>query len=262
MRRNGLHPLWCVCTGMVLLLPLPRTVAQTPDPPAKEPNMAADASPSFLVAAITPSAPDATGGWSFESEGHHISCVRATLMDIVAVAYSIQARQIAGGPRWFSTDRYDIHGTPDVPGVPNFAQTREMYRKLLAERFHLVVHEEQREMPIYALTVAKGGPRLKVADPGETTNAGNSGSTGQRTMKFTNMSMPELALNLDFYQDRPVVDQTSLPGRYDFTLKWSYDISVENESGAPPSLYTALREQLACGWMQSKVQPRSSSSTT
>jgi uncharacterized protein (TIGR03435 family) len=99
-------------------------------------------------------------------------------------------------------------------------------------------------MPIYALTVSKGGPILKIADPNENLNTGNSGSGGERTLKFTNMSMPDFALNMNFYEDRPVIDQTSLPGRYDFTLKWTFDVSREGEPGAPPSLFTAIKEQL------------------
>ncbi|QMV19956.1 TIGR03435 family protein [Granulicella sp. 5B5] len=222
-------------------------MAQTPKTNTvieKDPPMAADATPSFLVAAIRPSDPDAAGGWSFESEGHHIKCVRATVMDILAVAYGVQTRQIVGEPAWLSKDRYDVSGVPDVPGVPNVTQLRGMYQKLLAERFHMVLHREMREMPVYALTVAKGGPHLKVAGPDETMNAGNSGDGSQRTLRFTNMSMKDLADNLDFYEDRPVIDQTDLPGRYDFTLKWAYDISAESGPGAPPSLFTAIKEQL------------------
>ena len=211
----------------------------------KEQPMAADAHPAFLVATIKPSDPNtAMQGWSFESEGHHINCRNATLSDILKSAYGIHVKQIVSAPEWFSKDRYDITGIPDVPGVPNLKQTQQMYQKLLADRFHLVFHRETREMPIYAITVAKGGPVLKPADPSETTNTGSSGSVGQRTLKFSNISMPELALNMSFYQDRPVIDQTSLPGRYNFTLTWTYDVSREGDAGAAPSLFTAIREQL------------------
>jgi len=206
--------------------------------------MARDASPNFLVATIRPSDPDSTGGWGFPTEGHHISCVNATVATIMSVAYGVHIKQIVGGPEWLSKDRYDINGIPDVAGVPDLKQMREMYQKLLADRFHLTFHREQREMPIYAITVTKGGPILKVADPNEDLNTGNSGTGGQRTLKFTNMSMANFALNMNFYEDRPVVDQTALPGRYDFTLKWTYDVSRENDPGAPPSLYTAIKEQL------------------
>ena len=211
----------------------------------KEPPMAADAHPAFLVATIKPSDPNtAMQGWSFESEGHHINCRNATLSDILKSAYGIHVKQIVSAPEWFSKDRYDITGIPDVPGVPNLKQTQQMYQKLLADRFHLVFHRETREMPIYAITVAKGGPVLKPADPSETTNTGSSGSVGQRILKFRSISMPELALNMSFYQDRPVVDQTSLPGRYNFTLTWTYDVSRAGDADTAPLLSTAMKEQL------------------
>ncbi len=209
----------------------------------KEAAMARDAHPDFLVATIKPSDPKATDGWGFPGEGHQVSCVNTTVATILQVAYGVHAKQILGGPEWVGKDRYDVSGIPDVAGVPDLRQTQEMFQKLLAERFHLSFHRETRVMPIYALTVAKGGPLLKIADPREELNTGNSGSGGERTLKFTNMSMPDFALNMNFYEDRPVIDETSLAGRYDFTLRWADEVSREGV-GAPPSIFTAIREQL------------------
>jgi uncharacterized protein (TIGR03435 family) len=229
------------------LLVVQMVTAQVPEAKVTvetEAPMARDASPDFLVATIKPSDPDSTSGWGFPTEGHHISCVNANVATIMLVAYGVHVKQIVGGPEWFSKDRYDINGIPDMAGVPDLKQIREMYQKLITDRFHLVFHREVRDIPIYALTVSKAGPILKVADPNESLNTGNSGGGGQRTLKFTNMSMPDFALNMNLYEDRPVIDQTSLRGRYDFTLKWTYDISRESEAGAPPSLFTAIKEQL------------------
>jgi len=206
--------------------------------------MAQDASPGFLVATIKPSDPDSNSGWGFPTEGHHISCVNATVDTIMSVAYGVHIKQIVGGPEWLSKDRFDINGVPDLAGVPNLKQMQGMYQKLLAERFHLTFHREKRELPIYAITVAKGGPTLKIADPNGDLNTGNSGSGGQRTLRFTNMPISAFALNMSFYEDRPVIDQTSLTGRYDFTLKWTYDVSRESSADAPPSVFTAIKEQL------------------
>lgn len=226
-------------------VPAPQAAAATNQTSIEaEKPMAKDASPSFLVATIKPSDPNAHDGWGFPTEGHHITCYNASVETILSVAYGIHAKQIVGGPEWINKDRFDINGVPDVDGVPSLKQMQEMYQKLLADRFHLVLHRERRDLPIYAITIAKGGPILKLADPSEILNAGNSGSNGQRTMKFTNMSIADFAFNLNFYEDRPVVDQTSLPGRYDFTLKWTYEVSKENDPGMPPSLFTAMREQL------------------
>jgi uncharacterized protein (TIGR03435 family) len=248
MNRNFMRLL--LLSSVVLCTPSAGTIAQSPSPenPAVPlPPMPPDASPSFEVATIRPSDPNdprAPYGWTFESEGRRIHCKQATLIDIVSWAYGMQRNQIVDGPEWLSKDRYDIAGTPDLPGDPDFAQAQGMFKKLLADRFHLTLHKDTRDMPIYAITVAKGGPLFKAADPQEPTNTGNSGGGGQRTLKFTNMSMQNFAHNLDFYEDRPVVDQTSLSGHYDFTLKWTFDLASEGEPGAPPSLFTAIKEQL------------------
>ncbi len=235
---------------MMLMFSSAFMTAQAPGVAAgfqKEAPMAADANPSFEFAKIHPSDPNdprAAQGWSFDSEGHRIECKQATLLDILSVVYEIQPRQAVGGPAWLNKDRYDISGVPDVPGEPNPHQLREMYKRLLAERFHLVLHRETREMPIYAVTIAKGGPLLTPTKPGEPVNAGNSGDSTQRTLRFTNMSMKEFTNNMNIYEDRPVVDRTGLAGRYDFILKWTYELSAEGQPGAPPSLFTAMREQL------------------
>lgn len=239
-----------VLLSIVLCAPCAWLMAQSPKTNGtaeKLPPMPPNAHPTFEVAAIRPSDPNdprAPYGWSFESEGRRIQCKQATLLDILSWAYALQGKQIVGGPEWLRKDRYDISGIPDVPGDPDFLQAQGMFKKLLADRFHLTLHKETRDMPVYALTVAKGGPLLKIADPQEPVNTANSGSTSQRTLRFTNMSMQNFATNLNFYEDRPVIDRTALHGHYDFTLKWTYDLSAEDESGAPPSLFTALREQL------------------
>jgi uncharacterized protein (TIGR03435 family) len=209
----------------------------------KEQPMAKDASPGFLVATIKPSsATDTNGG--FPTKGHHISSYNVTVDNLLSVAYAIHVKQIVNAPEWLSRDHYDVDGIPDVPGVPSLLQMREMYQKLLADRFHMVFHRETRDLPIYAITVAKGGQILKLADPGETLNTGSSGSGGQRILKFRSMPMSAFALNMNFYVDRPVIDQTSLPANYDFTLKWTYDDSRLADPDAAPSLFTAIKEQL------------------
>ena len=231
----------------------PEVIAQTAQPTGqtqasseKEQAMATDASPAFLVATIKPTDLNTTRqGWSFESEGRHITCFNATLKDIVRLAYGVHDKQIVGEPEWFSKDRFDVNGVPDQPGVPSIKQIQHMYQELLADRFHMVFHRETREMPIYALTIAKGGPILTPAGPAQArSNAGNSGGIGFRVIKATNLSISDLGLNLNSYEDRPVIDQTLLPGRYNFTLKWTYDVPDEHEPNAPPSLFTALKEQL------------------
>jgi uncharacterized protein (TIGR03435 family) len=209
----------------------------------KEEPTAAGASPAFEVATIKPSDPNATGGWGFPVDGRHVGCVNASVATILSVAYGIHDKQVVDGPEWVRTDHYDISGVAS-PGHPDLAQMQEMYRKLLADRFHFVFHRDTRELPIYAVRVANGGPKIVPAKPGEHLNTGNRGSGGQRTLKFTNMPMSAFALNMNFYVDRPVVDQTGLNGAYDFTLTWTWDDARINDTNAAPSLFTAVKEQL------------------
>jgi uncharacterized protein (TIGR03435 family) len=234
------HPL-IFLTGAFMLTPVHPTAAQSSI--EKTQPMAKNASPSFLVATIKPSDPNETRD-GFPLDGRHLACVNETVDTILTVAYGIHVKQIVNAPEWLSKDRFDITGVADTPGVPNLEQQQQMWRKLLADRFHLILHRETRELAVYAVRIAKSPPMLKVADPGKAMNTGNSTSGGQRTLKFRNMSMAGFILNMNWYLDRPIVDQTSLPGNYDFTLKWTFDDTAPPDPDAPPSLFTAIKEQL------------------
>lgn len=209
---------------------------------APDQRMAKDASPSFLVATIKPAAPGETDS-GFPYDGRHLSCINGTVETILTVAYGIHVKQIANAPEWVGKEHFDITGVADQPGVPDLEQQQQMWRKLLADRFHLAVHRETRQLPVYAIRIATHPPLLKAADPDESTNTGNSGGPGERILKFRNMSMSGFALNMNWYVDRPIIDQTGLPGRYDFTLKWSFDDTETHDPDAPPSLFTAIKEQ-------------------
>ena len=107
------------------------------------------------------------------------------------------------------------------------------------------LHHEQREMPVYALTVAKGGTKMarSTGDPNGHPQE-NGGGGNIRSFKFTNTSMPDLALLLLVELDRPVVDHTGLQGRYDFGLKFSKDDANTADPNAPPRIFTAIQEQV------------------
>src|SRR5580704_16108128 len=86
-----------------------------------------------------------------------------SLQSLIWFAYGIEDYRISGGPKWLTTDKFDIVYKPSGP------QANLMLRSLLAERFKLIVHTETRQMPVYALVVAKGGPKMEKADdPGGT----------------------------------------------------------------------------------------------
>jgi uncharacterized protein (TIGR03435 family) len=208
--------------------------------------MARNADPAFEVAVIKPSVPN-DNNQGFRLEGHRVSIKDNTMTTLICFAYSIQKSQIVNAPRWFDEQPWDIDGVPDVEGTPDWHQYRRMLQKLLATRFGLVIHHDQRELSVYTLTVAKGGPTLEKSksDPDALPDSSGHGMGASQMMKFTNNSMTDFAQILQLMGvDRPVVDQTNLPGRYDFTLLWTPDAMRATEPDAEPALFTAVREQL------------------
>jgi uncharacterized protein (TIGR03435 family) len=121
-----------------------------------------------------------------------------------------------------------------------------MLRSLLEERFQLKVHREQREQAVYALTVDKAGPKMKVHEPVETDYPPiRGGGPGERVA--TNAHMSYFAFYLSQVLDRWVLDKTGLNDRYDFTVQWVPDRPVR-EGGEPvpdgPTVFAALKDQL------------------
>ena len=167
------------------------------------------------------------------------------------MAYGLDPRQITGGPSWVATDEYDADAVA-ADGIQAAGQWDVMLQKLVADRFKLTFHREKREMSVYALTVAKGGPNLKAADPNEQHSSG----CGRLGVCNFQSEPPELfARWLQLVMDKPVVDKTGLAGNFDFSLTWTPDQSQFTSMGirvppptdnpnAPPGLFTAIQEQL------------------
>lgn len=226
-----------------------------PEPPKP---MAADANPGFDVVTIKPSTPGAQGkGFGFR--GTHFVTRNTNLNDLVAFAYGLHSKQIIGAPDWFGTDLFDIDGTPDVPGQPSLHQMEMMVQKLLPDRFALKFHHDQRELSVYIITVASGGPKMTKTTAGPNDPQG-FGFRGLGDLSVRNMNMKEFASWMQSgVMDRPVVDHTGLTDKYDFQLKWTPDDSqfaqfrgvgavappaAGDNPDAPPSLYTAVQEKL------------------
>ncbi len=207
--------------------------------------MARDADPAFEVAVIKRANPD-DRSQGFSLKGHRISIENNTMTNLICFAYSIQKSQIVNAPQWFNEQPWDIDGVPDTEGVPNWHQYRQMLQKLLTTRFGLVMHHDKRELSVYAITVAKGGPKLQKSksDPDALSDQSGHGVGPAQYMKFTNDSMTDFAQTMQLMVDKPVVDQTNLSGRYDFSLLWTPDVMGATPTDTAPALFTAVQEQL------------------
>jgi uncharacterized protein (TIGR03435 family) len=240
---------------LVLTRATPETEWAIPVPPPPIPPMDANANPSFEVATIKPSKPDDPRK-AFIVNGRHFQIINQPLVQVLCFAYEVQAKQLVGLPPWAETEKYDIDAQPDGEGAPSDKQWKGMLQKLVAERFKLTFHKDKKELPVYVLSVAKSGPKLTKSegDPNGLPGLFFRGKLGDLGVRNANMA--------DFRQlmqsavlDRPVIDQTELKGRFDFTLLWTPDDSQFQGMGAkippptdaanaPPNLYTAIQEQL------------------
>jgi uncharacterized protein (TIGR03435 family) len=215
--------------------------AQTPTPVKP---MAADAHPSFAVATVKPHDPNSKRQ-GFNAEGERYTVRNQTIVSLMMFAYSVDKHQIIDAPAWAGTDRFDIEGTTDTAGQPNLHQQQEMLQKLLADRFGLKFHRVTRELPVYAIQIAKGGPKLKpAANPDAEPDQDASSHGTEVTVTITNGTMADFILGMQFFFDRPLVDQTGINGRHDFTLRYTFDELHATDPNAPPGLFTAIREQL------------------
>lgn len=218
--------------------------------------MAKGADPDWEVATVRPGDPDDKNA-GYRSEGRRMIIERRTVKDMLILGYGMHEKQLVGMPGWAESDRWDVEGVLDVPGHPNSKQLESLVRKILVERFGLKTHTETREMGVYAITVAKGGPKLEknAGDPNGPTSEDDHDNGGQRVVQMTNAAMGEFALTMNFEMDRPVMDQTGLTGRYDFKLTWTYDDSkVPADGTAAPSLFTAVQEQMGLKMEPAKAE--------
>jgi len=175
-----------------------------------------------------------------------------TLKELIKFAFGYHDKQIAGGPGWMDTDRYDIAAQTKGEGEPSPEQWRTMIRKLLGERFNLTFHKEEPPMPVYNMVVDESGPKMAKGDPN---GPGDPDFSGLGNMQAKAMNMADLASVLTMVVlDRPVLDRTDLAGRYVFSLVWKPDESqfpaYRRVRPSPQTfegrndLFTAMREQL------------------
>jgi uncharacterized protein (TIGR03435 family) len=226
--------------------------------------------PTFEVATIKHTPPDwGAGRWIRMTSAHQLTAKNHALRTLLAAAFSLTPAAVSGGPSWVDSDRYDIVAeVPDrfTSGPPNYDEQMSMLRALLLDRFHLTTHRENKEFPVYTLTIAKGGAKLR----GSTIAPGADPKTIPACMGAPNprVTDPTCLAPLTFIAfpdavrlpargttmaslaevlqravfDRAVIDKTGLTGRYDFDLEFAPDESQSGDS--KPRIFEALQQQL------------------
>jgi uncharacterized protein (TIGR03435 family) len=182
-------------------------------PPSQAQSRATTAPPAFEAASVKPT----QGGRTRSIEPGRITYLDTTLGDFIAMAYGLKRYQISG-PDWIMnadrSGRYDVVATAGRPVSAD--EIKRMLGPLLADRFHLAFHRETRELPVFALVVARGGPKFK--QPGDGGAPPPPTPDGAGGLFFKNYSMAMLADWLSFLPSlgRPVIDRTALEGPYSF----------------------------------------------
>src|SRR5262245_11665824 len=258
--------LWSAMLGLLAMLPL-RAPFQ-----------------SFDVASIKPNKSGNNIVFD-QASGNRLTMTGYTLQMLIQSAYDLQDFQIAGGPKWLNSDRFDVIATSSSPDLLRarqpFGPTQQqlMLRLLLADRFKLAVHNETRELPVFALILARAdgrlGPELRRAavdcaaveaarSPRE--NAPKPPASGERpvcgsrvipgAIMAGGITMPDLVRRLSMLSNtgsslgRVVIDRTGLSGAFDINLHFTPDRIPDFGPGGPvidpngPSIFTALQEQL------------------
>ena len=222
-----------------LVAPLSGTAAILSLFVARAPAQSAPAQrPEFEVASVKPH--DASQGSpqvAFARDPGRVSYTNVTVRGLIREAYGLRVYPLSAGPDALSTARYDVEAkTPPGSSKP---QIMLMLQALLQDRFKLAVHRETRELPIYALTVGKGGLKIRAAsDDG---SAPQIDSGGGHPIRAHHTSMTMLAATLQGYIGDTVIDETGVPGIFDLNLDFKVDESITAEG---ETIFEAVQRQL------------------
>ena len=224
-------------------------------------SVAADAQtlPSFDAASIKPVAPpvgpflpgsrpvcplSGCGGPGTGSP-ERITFTHTSLKNLIRVAHNLWSPNQIEAPAWMESATFDV--VANIPRGATREQANLMLQNLLVDRFQLKVHRATRELPVFALMVARNGPKLKVSvdDPDTPKPRGTLWSGGRKKFEFNRWTIASFASALESDVDRPVIDLTGLEGTYDIRLEFA---DAKSTFGTPdpqaPELFTALTEQL------------------
>jgi uncharacterized protein (TIGR03435 family) len=194
----------------------------------------------FEVASIKPGVKGADH-WGWREGDAGLTTNDAPIRGLVTYAYDVKDYQVVGGPKWMDSDPYTIvaklpPGTPKstTKGTESDPRLMAAAQALLADRFHMVMHREKKEVAGFALVVAKTGLRLKPVE-GE---GGMSSNFGNGRAEFRHCALEYIADILAHIVGHPVVDQSGIAGAFDVKLEWAPDGSTDGR----PSIFAALQD--------------------
>lgn len=201
---------------------------------------------AFEAAAIKPS-PEG-GGIHYSSGNGRVSMKNMSVRGIIQTAYKVTESQVSG-PSWIDKTYYSIEAKADSRAQD--AELMRMVQALLADRFKLVLHHEQKMVPGYAVVVAKGGIKMKPVEGDKTSSHGE----GNKIIA-DRQDMAGIIRIVERTLGQPVVDETKLKGGYAFVLEFERrprpaDSDATAGPLEAPSLFTALSQQLGL-----KLEPR------
>jgi uncharacterized protein (TIGR03435 family) len=194
---------------------------------------------SFEAVSIKPH-PEPVNVSRSSTSGTYATWEAETLRDLIAEAWDLKYYQVPAQPSWIATEHFDISARAPGSSAPSKEAFRQMLQTMLADRFHLRVHFESKEIPVYALVIANPGHKLKVPDIDSRIGSTIAGP-GKIEITASHDTMPKLADQLSNSAGRPVLDKTGLNGMFAFKLQFNPSTTTESDL---PSLPTALQDQL------------------
>jgi uncharacterized protein (TIGR03435 family) len=274
--RVGMFSAALACGAAAALVVVVSPLTLVGAPQATSDRLSSEATPKFEVASIRPcdpSGPIAGGRGAPPATSLRLVC--NTVVQLIRSAYDtnadglaskmIPSSPISGGPSWINSDRYTILAKADG-AVPQPMMSGPMLRTLLEDRFQLRVRREIREVPVYELTMAKGGPKLKPSQEGSCPTPNPAGGSCPGSLwiskKGSNMVIDQQETIAGFIRmlsqrvGRPVIDKTGINGSFDFHLEFAPDEFSGGTRGDPaiqagalpdssgPTIFTAVQEQL------------------
>jgi uncharacterized protein (TIGR03435 family) len=230
--------------------------------------------PGFEVASVKPHKSGEGSTILLTADG--LTATRVTVKFLIEQAYDVEDDEISGAPGWVDSETYDVVAkvsSSDLPALDKLdeKQRLRMLQPVLAERFQLKVHRAPKEIPVYALVIAKNGPKLHLAKPGDTYADGLKGPDGKPSgrpgmmmwsrgrLVAQGIPIASLLPPLTQQLEHTVLDKTGLKGTYDITLQWTpeddrapmYNGAEGGRQGSAPaadpsgaSIFTAIQEQL------------------